>query len=181
MRINGWHRPWIPVGILGLTLLCCNNPSAPSSPSSCPVKGSMSARIDGVSWTAACVDAFYETTFNRFTVTGSTPDHTESLTLTVVATEPGDYPLGGPVPPSTSYPHSTAGLNLNCHGRGSCPAWNVVPCCGQPDGNGSGIVTVSRLSPTAASGSFSLSMVPNTVTGASGVKTVTNGSFGVTF
>jgi hypothetical protein len=164
----------------------CGSPS-PTAPSisngQCIQTGSLTARVDGVLWTAACVQGVNEqATFGRFTVNGFSRDFTESLSLTIVATEPGDYALGGPTPPPGPYPYSSAVLTRTCQPHpGSCLAWFVSPCCGQPDGNGSGNVTVTRVSPTEVSGSFSLDLVPNSSTGASGVKAVRNGVFTAMF
>ena len=173
---------------MSLVTLSCNssNPGAPSTTDygQCLSMGSLSARIDGVFWTAACVQAINDQpTFNRFSVNGWTRDGTEGLSLTIVATEPGDYSLGGPTPSQGAYPYSTAALTRNCqpHPALYCLTWFVAPCCGQPDGNGLGNVTVTRLSPTGASGSFSLDLVPNSSTGASGAKTVRDGAFTATF
>jgi Family of unknown function (DUF6252) len=161
-----------------------SNPSAPStSNGQCMQVGSLTAQVDGVLWTAACVQGVNDRpTLSKFTVTGFSRDFTEGLSLTIVATEPGDYSLGGPTPPPEPYPYSTAVLTRNCQPHpGSCLAWFVSPCCGQRDGNGSGNVTVTHLSPTGVSGSFSLDLVPNSSTGASGVKAVRNGVFTAMF
>lgn len=173
----------IAASVVGATIavLSCN-PVAPTSSSSCLAKGALSALIDGVRWTAACVDAVFEPAFSRLTVTGYSVDGAQVLTLTVVATGLGDYPLGGMTPPLVTYPSSSASLNINCQPHpGLCPAWFVSPCCGQIDGNGSGNVTVTYLTGTAAKGLFSLDLVPNSATGASGNKIVTSGTFAVTF
>jgi hypothetical protein len=106
-----------------------------------------------------------------FTVTASTRDHAQVLSLQVVATSPGEYALGG------GYPSSSVGLNIDCQPHpGTCPAWSA-PFADQPT-NGS--ITLSSLTPTGAAGFFSATLRPNTATPASGI-TVVNGAFDVTF
>jgi hypothetical protein len=168
--------------VSGIAATVSCNPASPTPSAFCPAQGSLSATIDGVAWTAPCVDARYEVAFNRLTVTGSSRDYTETLTFTVVATGADNYSLGGPTPPTTAPPFSSARLSVGCEARpGVCPSWIVSPCCGQQDGNGSGNVALTTITSTRAAGSFSFTFAPNRLTGASGSKPVTNGQFNVTF
>ena len=162
-----------------LTSTCSQ--TAPSSTSACVSKGSLSAQIDGVVWSAACVSAANNVDLGYVEVFGNTLDGTQRMTFRLYAIQPGTYLLGGlelaPVGMGSS-----AGLNIGCQPRpGPCPAWIVAPCCGQPNGNGSGTIAITDITETSASGTFSFDLVANSVSGATGPKAVTNGRFNVTF
>jgi hypothetical protein len=155
--------------------------STPTAPSACVSNGSLSAQIDGIAWSASCVAAATSIDLRYIEILGNTLDSTQRMSFRVYATQPGTYLLGGPEPAPVGM-GSSAGLNIGCMPRpGPCPAWFVAPCCGQPDGNGSGTVTISDLTGTSASGTFSFNLVANRGTGATGVRLVTNGRFNIMF
>ena len=156
--------------------------STPTAPSACASDGSLSAQIDGITWSAPCVRAASGIETRYIEVFGNSLDSTQRLTFRVYATQPGTYILGGPEPGPVGM-GSSAGLNSGCESfhLGPCPNWFVAPCCGQPDGNGSGTVVVTGLTSTSAAGTFSLNLVANRSSGATGPKLVTNGRFNVRF
>ncbi len=83
----------------------------------------------------------------------------------------GTYPLastGNPVPQNASV------TNLISTTAGA--AWNAGGTAG-----GTGVITLSTLTATSASGVFSFTLVPQSGTGATGNKVVTNGVFNVKF
>lgn len=155
--------------------------STPTAPSGCGSAGALSARIDGIAWSASCVRAARNVDLQFIEVFGEALEGTERLSFRVYATQPGTYLLGGPEPAPVGM-GSSAGLNMGCQSRlGACSTWFVAPCCGQPNGNGSGTVAITDLSATTASGVFSLNLVANSGTGATGARTVTDGRFNVRF
>jgi hypothetical protein len=157
----------------------CN--STPTAPSSCVSNGSLSAQIDGIAWSASCVRAANSVDLRYIEVFGDAADGTQRMSFRVYATQPGTYLLGGPEPAPVGM-GSSASLNVGCQSRLSpCSAWFVAPCCGQPDGNGSGTIAISDLTGTSASGTFSFNLVANRGTGATGARLVTNGRFNVRF
>ena len=168
------------LSFLALLASACS-PTSPSSASACASNGSLSAQIDGIPWSAPCVRAGNNSDLRYIEVEGNTLDSTHRMSFRVYATQPGTYLLGG-LEPAPVGMGSSAGLNIGCQARpGPCPAWFVAPCCGQPDGNGSGTIAITALTGTSASGTFSFNLVANRGTGATGAKVVTNGRFNVTF
>jgi hypothetical protein len=186
---NAAHRNGA-TGAAWLLLLCsvvllgtaACSPTTPTAASDCPAGGALRAEIDGVAWTAACVQAFRDPIAAAYIeVVAASGDRGEVLTFRLYASAPGTYPVGGADPPPPGR-GSSAGLIVGCHPRpGSCPGWYVAPCCGQPDGNGSGEVTLTALTAIDVAGSFSFDMVASRLTGAVGSKIVTNGRFNVRF
>lgn len=175
--------PGASVAVLSFVALLASacSPTAPSSSSTCRSNGSLSAQIDGVVWAAPCVLAVHNVDFRYIEVFGSSRDDTQRMTFRLYATEVGTYLLGGPEPAPVGM-GSSAGLNIGCQPHpGPCPSWGVAPCCGQPNGNGSGTIVLTELTGKRASGTFSLNLVGNGSTGATASKVVTNGRFDVTF
>ena len=155
--------------------------STPTAPSACAANGSFSAQIDGSAWSASCVRAANSIDLRYIEVFGDALDGTQRMSFRVYATQPGTYLLGGPEPGPVGL-GSSASLNSGCQSHlGPCSTWFVSPCCGQPDGNGSGTVVITDLTGTRASGTFSFNFVANRGTGATGARFVTNGSFNVRF
>jgi hypothetical protein len=157
--------------------------STPTAPSACVSSGSLSAQIDGIAWSAACVRAANNIDLQYIEVFGNSLDSTQrmSMSFRVYATQPGTYLLGG-LEPAPVGMGSSAALNIGCEARlGPCPAWIVAPCCGQPYGNGSGTIAITDLTRTSASGTFSFNLVANQGIGATGARLVTNGRFNVRF
>lgn len=126
--------------------------------------GSMSAQINGLSWVAACI-AVSRNLNSSVSVAASdnASNATNAQTISVAApATPGTYLI------NSATVNGTNGLLLI-----GAQLWtaNVI--------GGSGTVTISTLTATAVSGTFSLSLVPQAP--AIGVKTITNGVFNITF
>jgi len=62
-----------------LTSAC--SPTTPGSTSACVSKGSLSAQIDGVVWSAACVSAANNVDLRYIEVLGNTLDGTQRMTF----------------------------------------------------------------------------------------------------
>ena len=157
--------------------------STPTAPSDCASNGSLSAQIDGIAWSAACLRAVNSIDFQYIEVFGDAMDGTQRMKFRVYATHAGTYLLGGSEPSQVGM-GSSASLNSGsgCQStRGPCSTWFVAPCCGQPDGNGSGTMVITELTDRSASGTFSFNLVPGRSTGATGERFVTNGRFNLRF
>lgn len=179
---GGGRYKWsvIVLSFVALVTSACS-PTAPSSASACISNGSLSAQIDGVVWSTSCVRAVNNVDLRYLEVFGNTLDGTQRMSFRLYAPQVGTHLLGG-LEPAPVGMGSSAGLNIGCQPRpGPCPAWVVAPCCGQPDGNGSGAIVITDLTGTSASGTFSFDLVANRSTGATGAKVATNGRFNVTF
>lgn len=171
----------IVLSVVALLTSACS-PTSPSSSSTCVSKGSMSAQIDGVRWAATCVEIARVDPLGYVEISGT--DNVvdsaiaQNLSFRVFATEPGMYLLGGQAPVGMG---SSAGLRTGCQPRPltSCRTWVVAP--GGAVGGGSGLVTITDLTATRASGILSLNLVANQVTGATGTKVVSDGTFNVAF
>jgi hypothetical protein len=159
-------------------------PTAPSSSSTCVSKGSLSARIDGVRWAASCVAIARVDPLGYIEINGTDnfldSVHAQNLSFIVFATQPGMYLLGGRAPVGMG---SHAGLTIDCqpHPVLLCKTWGVAPCCGGSFDGGSGLITISDLTATRGSGTFSFNLVADPAGGATGAKVVTDGAFNVTF
>ena len=147
--------------LLSLAILaaaCKDDPAGPDNGGNLP-NGSMSARIDGSNWRAtAAITANYQQ--GIFAAAGS--DGTNTIGFAVATTAPGTFTIG-----------ATANVNALLTVTGSTIGWQAVGT------TGSGTLTISSLSATGASGTFSFVLAP--VGGAGATKTVTNGTFSVTF
>ncbi|HMC64323.1 MAG TPA: DUF6252 family protein [Gemmataceae bacterium] len=123
--------------------------------------GTMSARIDGVQWTAASAQG----TINNgvVSIVGITAGQVFSIGVTVNR-GPATYTAG------IIDPFNVVVSNLTIGSSG----WDAGPV------SGSGSVTIATLTSTTASGTFSLTLAPTPGTGATGNKVTTNGTFNVT-
>ena len=122
--------------------------------------GSLSARIDGSTFTAFTVSAVYSGGILAIAGARVTPAGTISFA----------FPVSGPTPVSIG---TSSALNA-VYTTGS-QSWAAF------SSTGSGSVTITSLTASRAVGTFSFTMLPNAQSGASGTKTVTNGAFDVTF
>jgi hypothetical protein len=121
-------------------------------------RGTVSATIDGVSWSG---------TVSTATVTlGSLAVAGENTAGLIVG-------FGAVAKTGTTSVGLGSGTNgtVQQNGRG----WHAMLT------NGSGSVTITTLTASGASGTFSFTMVPLPNTGATGNRVVTNGAFNVTF
>jgi hypothetical protein len=142
------------------------NPTSPSAPAtSTPAAGSaLTFKVDGVSESATSVTASLTNGILAIGGTDSTRATTLSFALTPTAAGTGTYLLG---------PLSAANAQVLI---GSPAAgWQGAV------GIGSGTITVNSLTSTAASGTFSFSLVAVGGSGATGTKLITEGAFNVSF
>jgi hypothetical protein len=155
-------------GQTATALITVSNLSVSTTP--CPSginpHGTMTAKINGVAWTAGCV------TVAEFTA-GTGVLHISGTDNFSLIGQNIDIQLSSP------------GVGTFSDGPGVAPflAQLLVGGSGNTSwstGSGSGTLTVDALSPVGASGSFSLSLSPSSAI-ANGTKTITNGVFNVTF
>jgi hypothetical protein len=119
--------------------------------------GKFAARVDGQTWSAEFVEALY--IGNVFSVSGNDGDL--NITLSVAAQGTGTYDL-------------TAGSAAGVIAEGS-DAWYAVGL------GGSGTITVTSLDAHGAKGTFAFTGGPVPGGGTTGTRTVTQGTFDVTF
>ncbi len=159
--------------VLLLTGACGGStPSAPTStpPPSAPTQtppatrnGTLRATINGVDWNAISIIALVDPSL--LTISGS--DVAPQAVSLLIPPAVGTYPVNFRGPAS-------AGV------RAGGQTWLTLPV--DPRDNGSsGSIVVSTLTSTGASGTFSFVAPASPLSGATGVKTVTNGTFNVTF
>jgi len=122
----------------------------------------MSARIDGSNWTASA--ALAATLTNGILAVAGVDGSLRTIGFAVTATAPGTVTIG---------PTSAASGTLTEGSAG--PTWQAVANLG------SGTITITSLTATTASGSFSFNLVANAASGATGSKIITNGSFDLRF
>jgi hypothetical protein len=143
------------------------SPTTPSSASMCVSKSAMSAIVDGTPWTACVVVAV-----NQFDLVGyfrieGTDDKGQGIALSVSGNRPGMYALSGVAT------QTTAGLYSDCRPRAEgCKLWLD---------NRSGLIVVTDVTATHASGTFSFNLVSFPSSGATGTKVVSGGTFDVFF
>jgi hypothetical protein len=99
--------------------------------------------------------------------TGGPTDPQGSVPLGV-----GTYQIGGPRSwyGADSYIFWGNGCNTS-----ECPLWQALPQ------SGTGTVTITTLTKTSAAGTFSATLVPEAISGATGSVVMTNGVFSITF
>ena len=153
------------------------SPTTPSSttPSSTCVgnKGSVVARINGAAWTSTCVStASYIN--NIFSLGATDGKQTIGLGLSFVGFSDNSMTPIDPQNPPHSLMLANGLVNLLPN---AAAAWSASVAT--PDS--SGILTLTGISATGATGTFSFTGVAVAGTGATGIKTVTNGGFNVTF
>jgi hypothetical protein len=136
-------------------------------------KGSVVARINGAAWTATCVTTASYTS-NIFSLGATDGVQTIGLGLSFVGF--GDYTMTpiDPKNPPQSLMLANGLVNLL---PTSAQSWTANS--GTPDS--SGTLTLTGISATGATGTFSFTAVATSGTGAAGTKVVTNGGFNVTF
>ena len=126
--------------------------------------GAMSAKIDRKVWTATRVTtaSFAHGSLTIVGSDGSNPAQT--ISFEIEASSPGTYQLNQPEEAS-SFISMTAGT----------ASWQASYVAGK------GIINISTLSATGASGSFSLTLIPSPNSSATGTKIVTDGVFNIKF
>ncbi len=122
--------------------------------------GSMSARVDGASWSAST--AIAATYTNGVLGIAGTDGSGRSVGFGALATAPGTFTIGATSP---------ANALVNEAGK----AWQAAQSIG------SGTITITAISATGAAGTFQFTAAPVSGTGATGNRVVTEGVFDVTF
>jgi hypothetical protein len=142
----------------GNSTLTSGTNSGPTTPT--PSSSSMTAQINGVAWTATSVVVTYAN--GILTITGT--DNTTTLGIGVAATGPATVTIG-----------LTAILTI----AGQPGSWQAAVT------NGSGSITLATLVTTgsarSASGTFLFNLVATPGSGSSGTKTISGGTFNVSF
>lgn len=156
--------------LLVLTAACGGSSNSVTSPTTTstgttvtPLHGSMTATIDGVSWTATAITtASY---VNGIVSIGGadSASPTRAIGLGLIASGPGTYQIG-------TLPSAANGVLTLSNGQ----TWtsNVI--------GGTGSITVTTLNSTTAVGTFTFTAVPSSG-GATGNKSITSGVFNITF
>lgn len=150
------------------------NPASPGAANSTcsggTAKGTMSARIDGVAWTATCITvAQNDAVFCKCVAISGGDSANPQLAAAIGApnTGPGTYPIGGPLDPANANVLTAIG--------GTAALWTANAI------GGSGSVTITTLTAAGASGTFAFNAIGGTLTGPTTTKVVTQGVFNVTF
>jgi hypothetical protein len=142
-----------------LVLAACGKDS-PSEPQ-LNLDGSMSARIDGSSWSATSALAVaYSGGILAFAGSDAT---STTIGIGVIPDGPGTYPIG------TNQP-TNANLTF-----GAGKSWGAAST------SGSGSVTITAIDANSATGTFEFTAEPVATTGATGTHVVTSGAFSVKF
>jgi Family of unknown function (DUF6252) len=148
------------------------SPSAPSgggsttpTPGGTTPNGTLSATIDGVPWTAT---VSVQTQFNNGILSFAGGDNRQTLSIAVTANRGTGTYVAGVVDPQNI-------VVANLSTAGSAASWLSGPSLG------TGSVTITSLTSTSASGTFTLTLAPSAGSGATGNKALTNGVFNVTF
>ena len=125
-----------------------------------PDNGSMTARVDGANFTAATVVGSFSNGILAVSGVQGTP--AQAITFGLAATAPGTFTVSATSPVNAVY------------GVGNA-TWLAA------GGVGSGQVIVTTLSSTRAVGTFNFVLTPNTSSGATGTRTITQGAFDVRY
>jgi hypothetical protein len=126
-----------------------------------PTADTMFATIDGASWSAATITGTLEG--DRLTIRGESTGG-ESIEITTVATMTGTQTIGG-----FAGDHLTFVLTDQLTTR----SWRAFTA------NGSGTLTLTRLSATRVSGTFSFTSLPTPGSTASGNRVAASGTFDI--
>lgn len=125
-----------------------------------PGNGSMTAQVDGTAWRAS--QGVAATRAAGFVGVGGSASDASTISFAFPDTGPGSFTVASPNGTNATYVKS---------GQGWTAAFG---------GGGSGTITVTTLTASRVAGTFSFT-APGVVGGASGNKTVTNGSFDISF
>jgi hypothetical protein len=137
----------------------CNSDNGVTDPDGNLEQGSMSARIDGSSWSAT---AAISATYNGGILAAAGSDGVRTIGFAVLASGPGTFTIA-----------ATQNINALLSQAGSSVGWHAVGTIG------SGTLTLNTLTATGASGTFSFVM--SATDGSSSTRTITNGAFNVKF
>ena len=150
----------ITIASLAFTLACGGDSKGVMNPNPNQAGKSMSARIDGVAWTAASVSV-----------------NVTNLGITISGADASGRGVGLGMSKSLGTGTQTFGTNASALGTVTVgtQAWSTVSQSGA-----SGSVTLTTLTANRAAGTFAFTAVPF-IGGATGNKVVTTGAFDVTF
>jgi hypothetical protein len=153
---GGGSSPNAPGGGGSTTTTTTTVPSAASSV--------VSYRLDGASVTANLVTANFANGIMSVGATNPSQNITLGFALTPNASAPGTYSFG-----------VLSGANAQIYVGNPAAGWQAGV------GIGSGTITINTFSSTGAMGTFSFTMAAVPGTGATGTKSITDGTFNVTF
>jgi hypothetical protein len=149
-------------GVLLLIALSSGTGAAPKH------QGSMSATVDGARWESVVISA---AAIQGGVLRVAGQDHMQAPFVALGIAVP---PKVGTYPVSAATGATVAGSLVQADSGRSFHQWNADWKAG------SGTVTLSTLTATGASGTFSFTLV-HVVTASTGTKTIANGKFDVTF
>jgi hypothetical protein len=178
------RRPLVLVTVaIGWALACGGNSNSPTGPTGNSVKctagnlgsgvalahGTMSAQIDGVTWTADCIGAVVKqlsASVQSLQIVGADYNNDKTRVLGIdVKTGVGTTNVGG---------LSLLVVALSDAWVGDAKSWSSV-------GQSSGSLTMTAETNNSATGTFTFTLPPLTVSGASSAAKITNGVFNITF
>ena len=137
----------------------CGSSDSSTEPTNTNLHGSMSAKIDGVAWSATAAVVATRSSPNIIAIAGADASG-RTLAIGVAANGTGTYSIGQGSPVNASLTQS---------GSSSFSAISSL---------GSGSVTLTTLTATGASGTFAFTLVQQNGTA---TRAITEGSFNVTF
>ncbi|MFN0180062.1 MAG: DUF6252 family protein [Gemmatimonadales bacterium] len=147
-------------GLLVIGALGCGSTTQPSG----PTNGTLTATVDGSGWAAQTIVAAYRG--GVLSIAG-TDGQQRSLGFALgPTTAPGTFPVGVTQSANGSYQVVSGSTSQ---------AWMAAVTLG------SGSITVTSISATRAVGIFQFSMAPVPGNGATGTKSITQGTFDVTY
>src|SRR5687767_12134198 len=157
------------LGLVAAAIACggggSNSPTAPGGPGSgSSSASSMTFRVDGTASTASSVTGNLTNGILSVAGTDAARATTLSFAVTPTAAGTGTYTLG---------PLSSANALIMIGNPAA--GWQAAV------GIGSGTITINTLTTTSASGTFSFTLAAVPGTGATGTKSITEGTFNVTF
>lgn len=139
-------------------------PTTPSGPQSPAANGSMTFKVDGAGRSATSIVASFANGIMSVAGTDTSNATTLSFAIAPTAAGTGTYTLG---------PASAANAQILIGNPAA--SWQAAV------GIGSGTITINSFTSTGASGTFSFSLAAVAGSGASGTKSITEGTFNVTF
>jgi hypothetical protein len=154
--------------VLLLTMLAaCGGDKDPTDPGGNNPNGTITATVNGAAWNGSA--AAIATRSTDFIAVGGTQGSHSNITFAFPGNSTGTFSIPDAV-----------GMNLNYSEFGSTHVWQAL-AMGHLGGIGSGSVTVTTLNSERVAGTFSFVAPAAASSGATGSRTVTNGSFNVKF
>jgi hypothetical protein len=153
--------PFLWSAVLVLAVACSSGDDG-TGPENTPANGSMSARIDGSSWTSTLAVSA-GSSGGIIAISGTNGSTTIAMAFGI-ANGPATFQIG----PAGAISNA---LLMESNGR----SWHALSTVGN------GTVTLTSISATGAAGTFAFTAPAVASSGATGSKVVTNGSFDVRF